>query len=205
MSPMTRARLRHDFVPNVLKAVKLLEKEHGQGVSRQNIEKYFAKTLDGHKNQQDKLMPQVVKAALRTALNSGLLVHARGVGLNGSFMIPTTFQSRRQKGAVVTEESRMRNISSLVLKQDTRPATPEKTSKPTDSDKRRRSTTFAETFKSDLFKATEKSKALKTILKTPRRKKVVSKLVKGKRVKFSSPPKVIFFSPRIKRKAQRKK
>lgn len=217
MSPTTRKRMKQDYVPYVLEAVKMLTEGNDRGASRQNIEKYLEATLNDETREVRNLSSPVVKSAIRQALNSGLLVHASGIGLNGSFVIPeksedlSSVHFHDRKKAVITKEAKPRNISSLASEfQDTPPEnTPLKT-----SNKRQLNTKLVVPFaevdlvKDDQFEIAEKSAGLKTILKPPKKLKFAGKFKRksgARRVKFCSPPRVIFITPCIKRKSRRKK
>ena len=221
MSPTTRQRKGQleDYVPHVLKAVKLLVSGEGQGASRQNIEKYLGGTLNEETNEVIKLPSPVVKTAIRKALSSGLLTHASGVGLNGSFLIPqkgTDFleaDSHEKMKGFVTKEAKLRNISSLASELQDTPHL-KNTPKAAISNKRQRNSKLVVPFaeeeivKNDQVKTAENSTSLKTILKSATKRKLAAKLKRKngtRRVKFNSPPKVIFISPCIKRRSKRKK
>lgn len=203
-----RQRLKEGLALNVIRAVKLLEKECRKGVSRQNIEKYF----------QQQLSRQVVKSAIREALHSGLLVHATGVGLNGSFVIAPsnknirTARPRKPKKFGARENAKLGGInlpSSDLEEQVTPTLQREKATNPLDSNKHQQNTklteSVAETSNNDKLEGKVKSKTFKAILKTQRRPKIVSKVVKSRKVKFSSPPNIILISPRITRKSEPKR
>ncbi|KAK2549759.1 hypothetical protein P5673_029733 [Acropora cervicornis] len=204
MSSTSTQRVKEGFALNIIRAVKLLEKECRKGVSRQNIEKYF----------QQQLSRQVVKSAIREALHSGLLVHASGVGLNGSFLIAPssknihTARPRKPEKFGARENAKLRGInlpSSDLEEQVTPTLQREKATNPLDSNKYLQNTklteSVAETSNNDKLKG--KSKTFKAILKTPRRpRKIVPKVVKSRKVKFSSPPNIILISPRITRKSE---
>lgn len=206
MSSTSTQRVKEGFALNIIRAVKLLEKECRKGVSRQNIEKYF----------QQQLSRQVVKSAIREALHSGLLVHASGVGLNGSFVTAPssknihTVRPRKPKKIGARENAKLRGInlpSSDLEEQVTPTLQTEKATKPLDSNKYLQNTklteSVAETSNNDKLKGKIKSKTFKAILKTPRRpRKIVPKVVKSRKVKFSSPPNIILISPRITRKSE---
>lgn len=203
MPPTGRQRLKEGFGQNIISAVKLLEKEYSKGVSRQSIEKYF----------QQQLSRQVVKSAIREALCSGLLVHASGVGLNGSFVIAprnkNIHTARPRKPKKSRENAKLRGIylpSGELVEQVTPTPRSEKVTNPVDSNKRQQNTmltvSVAKTSNNDELEGKEKSKTFKAILKTPRTPKVVSKVVKSRKVKFSSPANVILISPRITRRSK---
>lgn len=222
MSPTTRQRKvqLEDYVPHVLEAVKLLANGEDQGASRQNIEKYLEETFNEETNEMIKLPSPVVKSAIRKALSSGLLTHASGVGLNGSFLIHQKGEDfleanscEKMKG-FVTKEAKLRNISSLGSEylQDTPPL--KNTLKAAASNKRQRNSKLVVPFaeeeivKNSQGKTAEKCTALKTILKSATTRKLAAKLKRkngARKVKFCSPPKVIFISPCIKRMSKRKK
>lgn len=211
MSPATRTQKRHDYVPHVLEAVELLAKENGQGASRQSIEKYLEGTLNEETNAVTKLPSPVIKSAIRQAINSGLLVHASGVGLNGSFVLPkkgndfTTINRHKGKKAVITKEAKPCNISSLASElQDTSLLFTNITRR---NIQHAVPLAEAEEIKEDRLNVAKKPENLKTILKTPKRRKLVNRVKRknGTRtVKFCSPPRVIFITPCIKRKPKRK-
>lgn len=202
----SRTRTKQDYVPHVLRAVKVLSQGKDNGASRQTIEKYLEGAWSKETNEVIKLSSPVVKSAIREALNSGLLVHASGVGLNGSFMLPQKsiallrVNSHDKKKTVITKKAKLRNISSLAREfdQDTPPA--ENTPKRSDSKKRKRNTKLVIPFAEG--EMVKKSKPLKTILKSPRKRKFTCG---SRKVKFCSPPRVIFISPCIKRRSKRKK
>lgn len=224
MSPTTRRRKKQNFVPHVLEAVKMVAKGKDHGASRQNIVKYLERKFNDETNSEKKLpspAEATVKSAILTALDSGLLVHSSGVGLNGSFLLPkvskelSAINSDKRK-AVVTKEAKLRNISSLANEFHESASHQNKRSKVENSSKRQRNTKLLfpsgdlEFEEGDQFETTEKTNALKTILKPPRKGRFASKFKRkaghgSRKVKFRSPAKVIFISPCIKRRSQRKK
>ena len=214
MSPTTRKRKNRDYVPYVLEAVKMLAGGNGHGASRQNIVKYVEGSLNEETNGVRNLSSQLVKAAIMKALNSGLLVHASGVGLNGSYVIPeklknaSAVNSCDKEKPVTTKEAKLRNISSLASEFHDPPAleNPAKTV----TNKRQRITKLVVPFaqvelvKGNQFESAEKSTALKAILKRPKEEVVTAKLRRKRKVKFCSPPRILFISPCIKRRSKRK-
>lgn len=226
MSPTTRSRKKENYVPHVIEAVKMLAKGKDHGVSRQNIVKYLEGKFIDQTNSGKKLPSPAagtVKSAILAALDSGLLAHSSGVGLNGSFMLPKVSKELSavncdKRKAVFTKEARLRNISSLANEfhgpLDERASQQTEPSKVAISSKRQRNTKLLfpsgdlKFEEGDQFNTAEKAKALKTILKPPCKAKFASKLKRkggSRRVKFRSPAKVIFISPCIKRRSQRKK
>lgn len=213
MSPTTRKRKLVNYVPHVIEAVKILQgKDHG--ASTQNIVKY----LEGKLN--DKTNGAAVKSAIRTALNSGLLVHCSGVGLNGSFILPqkskriTARNSGDKKQSAITKEAKLRNISSLASELQERVPLQNKPPNTENSSKRRRNTKLLVPLgnldfdKEDQADVNVMSTPLKTILKPPGKRKFTSKFKRknaSRRVKFCSPAKVIFISPCVKRRSKRKR
>ena len=227
MSPTTRKRQKN-FIPHVLEAVKMLQgKDHG--ASTKNILKYLGDKLNDEMNGV-KILPSpadgVVKSALREALSSGLLVHYSGVGLNGSFVLPLHSKGLKTKDmedmkqqdkqkSVITKEAKLRTISSLANKLHESARLQKKPAKADSASKRRRITKLQlpvgdlESDKEDQFDTGENTTALKTILKLSRKRKFTGSKIKRKkvsrRVKFRSPPRVIFITPCIKRRSKRKK
>lgn len=227
MSPTTRKRKKEDCVPHVLEAVKMLADGKDHGASTQNIVKYLERKLNDETNGAKKNLPSpvdtAVKSAIRTALNSGLLVHCSGVGLNGSFILPTKSKETVATGnihydkqkSVLTKEAKLRKISSLANEFHEKTTLQNKAAKIENSSKRQRNTKLLlpsgdlEIERDDQFEAAVKTTALKTILKAPGKRKFTSKYkrksVSRKRVKFCSPPRVIFITPCIKRRSKSKR
>lgn len=222
MSPTTRSRKKENYVPHVIEAVKMLVKGKDHGASRQNIVKYLEGKFNDQTNSGKKLPSPAegtVKSAILAALDSGLLVHSSGVGLNGSFMLPKVSKELSavncdNRKAVFTKEAKLRKISSLANEFHERASQQTKPSKVAISSKRQRNTKLLfpsgdlKFEEGDQFNTAEKAEALKTILKPPCKAKFASKLKRkggSRRVKFRSPAKVIFISPCIKRRSQRKK
>ena len=205
MTATTRKRKKQNYIPLVLEAVKALSEGQGRGVSRQNIVKYLEGKLNDGTNSVNNLSSSdeaAIKSTILTALNSGLLVQASGVGLNGSYVLNSdrNIQCDKQK-AIITNQFHESTSN------QSRP------SKVENSPKRHR-VTKRDLPNGDLletvnqFETSEKITAFKTILKPPIKIKKASKMKRNsgsRRVKFRSPAKVIFISPSIKRRSQRRK
>lgn len=217
MTATTRKRKKQNYIPLVLEAVKALAEEKGRGVSRQNIMKYLEGKLNDGTNSVKNLSSSdeaAIKSTILTALNSGLLVQASGVGLNGSYVLNSdrNIHCDKQK-AIITKEEKLRNITSLANQFHESTSSQSRPSKVENSAKRHRITKrgvptgdLLETV--NQFETSEKITALKTILKPPIKIKKASKEKRNsgsRRVKFRSPAKVIFISPSIKRRSQRRK
>lgn len=192
----------------------MLAKGNGHGASRQTIVKY----VEGRMEKGTKVITsQMVKSAIMRALNSGLLVHSSGVGLNGSFMIPEkSLNGSRgtcldKQKPIMTKEAKLRNIScgpdhphvtgSTVQTVTTKPRRNSKISVPF---------VDAKSLHQDQLEreSGQKSSGLKAILKTPTQRKFAAKRKQkraGRKVKFCSPASVFLISPCIKRRSKRKK
>lgn len=223
MSPTTRKRKKVNFVPHVLKAVKMLSKGKDHGASRQAIIKFLEGNLNDKGNSAT--TEEAVKSAILAALDSGLLVNSTGVGLNGSFMLSKKSEKllakdcddnlqRNKRKAVNSKEAKLRNISSLANEYHEGASQQNKPSKMENSSKRKRNTKRLfpsgdlEFEAGDQFGNTENTIALKTIMKPSRKGKFAAKLKRkagSKKVKFRSPAKVILISPCIKKRSKRKK
>ena len=217
MTATTRKRKKQNYIPLVLEAVKALAEGKDRGVSRQNIVRYLERKLtDGTNSVNNSSSPDevAIKSAILTALNSGLLVQSSGVGLNGSYVLNSdrNIHCDKQK-AVITKGAKLRNITSLANEFHESTSNQTRRSKMETSSKRHRITGRGLP-SADLlervgqFETAEKFTALKTILKPPSKIKKTSKVKRNsasKRVKFRSPAKVIFISPSIKRRSQRRK
>lgn len=218
MTATTRKRKKQNYIPLVLEAVKALAEEKGRGVSRQNIMKYLEGKLHDGTNSVNNLSSSdeaAIKSTILTALNSGLLVQASGVGLNGSYVLNSdrNIHCDKQK-AIITKEAQLRNITSLANQFHESTSSQSRPSKVENSPKRHRIITKRGEPTGDLletvnqFEISEKITALQTILKPPIKIKKASKVKRNsgsRRVKFRSPAKVIFISPSIKRRSQRRK
>lgn len=227
MPPTTRKRKRN-YIPHVVEAVKMLQGKYN-GASTKNIVKYLEEKLNDEKNGVKNLPSPadgVVKSALRAAFSSGLLVHCSGIGLNGSFILPLHSkeirptdvedmkQPKKQK-SVITKEAKLQAISSLASELQERALPQNKPSKVESESKRQRNTKLhlpvgnLESEKEDQVETEENTTSLKTILKLSGKRKFTGSKIKRKkvtrRVKFRSPPKVIFITPCIKRRSKRKK
>lgn len=214
MSPTTRKRRKVNFVPHVLKAVKMLSEGKDHGASRQTIVKFLERKLNDEGNCATNLplsTEAAVKSAILTALDSGLLVNSSGVGLNGSFVLSKKSEKRK---AVNSKEAKLRNISSLANKYHEGASQQNKPSKVENSSKRKRNpkrlfpSGDLEFEEGDQFGNAENTTALKTILKPSRKGKFAAKLKRkagSKKVKFRSPAKVILISPCIRKRSKRKK
>lgn len=200
----------------------MLAKGNGHGASRQTIVKY----VEGRKEKGTKVVTsQMVKSAIMRALNSGLLVHSSGVGLNGSFIIPEKSVNRltgtcldKQK-PIITKEAKLRCISSLAGEIQCGPDHSDVTDSTvkTVTTKRRRNSKilvpFADSKSLHQYQLETESRqtdssGLKAILKTPSQRKFAAKRKQkraGRKVKFCSPPSVFLISPCIKRRSKRKK
>lgn len=192
----------------------MLAKGNGHGASRQTIVKY----VEGRMEKGTKVITsQMVKSAIMRALNSGLLVHSSGVGLNGSFMIPekSVNGSRgtcldKQK-PIMTKEAKLRNISCGPDHPHVTGSTVQTvTTKPRRNSKILVPFVDAKSLHQDQLEkeSGQKSSGLKAILKTPTQRKFAAKRKQkraGRKVKFCSPPSVFLISPCIKRRSKRKK
>ena len=199
----------------------MLAKGNGHGASRQTIVKY----VEGRMEKGTKVITsQIVKSAIMRALNSGLLVHPSGVGLNGSFMIPEkSLNGSRgtcldKQKPIMTKEAKSRNISSLAGEFPCGPDHPHVTDSTVETvtTKPRRNSKIlvpfvdAKSLHQDQLgkEGGQKSSGLKAILKTPTQRKFAAKRKQkraGRKVKFCSPPSVFLISPCIKRRSKRKK
>ena len=213
MTATTRKRKKKNYVPLVLEAVKALAEGKDRGVSRQTIVKYLERKLNDGTNSVNNLSSPdeaAIKSAILTALSSGLLVQSSGVGLNGSYGLNSNRNIRcDMQKAIIIKETKLRNITSLheSTSNQSRPSKVENSSKRHRITKRGSpSGDLLETV--DQFETAEKITALKTILKPPSKIKKASKVKRKsglRRVKFCSAAKVIFVSPSIKRRSQRRK
>ena len=200
----------------------MLAKGNGHGASRQTIVKY----VEGRKEKGTKVVTsQMVKSAIMRALNSGLLVHSSGVGLNGSFIIPEksvnglTGTCLDKQKPIITKEAKLRYISSLAGEIQCGPDHPDVTDSTvkTVTTKRRRNSKilvpFADGKSLNQYQLETESRqtdssGLKAILKTPSQRNFAAKRKQkraGRKVKFCSPPSVFLISPCIKRRSKRKK
>ena len=209
---------QEEFISYVIEAVEALAKGKGNGVSRQTIIRYVEEAFAERKKTESEPEPaSAVKSAIRAALKLGLLVHTSGVGLNGSFIlteIPRKSKSKERQTPCKKPEAKLTNISLLASE------TQKYSSKGGNISTRRTRRTARrqsskklpmeqmEFDKDNLPDCGDSVKSIKTILKPPSRTKVSAKR-KGKmvlrKVKFSSPPRVVYFAPSSTTKRSKRK